>query len=165
MQGENISTALSMGVLHERQQIPTQRKDENELENGGERRMEVDEVTERIIGAAIEVHRRLGPGLLESAYHACLIHEFEKRGIRFERQVALPIVYDGVRLECAYRIDIVVEGCVIVELKAIESVLPVHGAQLLSYLRLARLPAGLLINFHVPALRDGIRRYINSRPP
>ena len=114
--------------------------------------------TEQIIGAAIAVHRALGPGLLESAYEACLSWELEARGVRFARQVALPVEYRGKLLEVGYRMDLVVEDCVIVELKAVEQLTPLHDAQMLTYLKLARIPLGLLINFNVSLLKDGVRR-------
>ena len=116
------------------------------------------ELTEKIIGCAIEVHRHLGPGLLESAYEECLCHELEQQGLRFRRQVPLPVEYKGIRLECGYRIDIVVEDLVLLELKTVEILHPVHEAQLLTYLKLSGIRVGLLINFHVPVLKDGIRR-------
>jgi GxxExxY protein len=116
--------------------------------------------TEGIIGAAIEVHRHLGPGLLESAYENCLCHEFEVRGIPFESQVALPIDYKGLRLDCGYFMDLVVDNTVVLELKSVEYVLPVHEAQLLTYLRLSKKRVGLLINFNVPVLKNGITRRI-----
>lgn len=121
-------------------------------------------ITEVVIGAAIEVHRALGSGALESAYEACLAYELGERGMAYERQTALPIVYKGVRLECGYRVDLLVERLVVVELKAIERVLPVHEAQLLSYLKLSGCGVGLLINFHVPILRRGIRRFVLGFP-
>jgi len=117
-----------------------------------------DTLTERIIAAAIEVHRALGPGLLESAYKECLCHEFKPSGLRFERQVALPVNYKSVRLDCAYRMDIVVEGRVVLEIKAVEALLAVHSAQLLTYLKLAALPTGLLLNFSAPVMKEGIKR-------
>lgn len=105
-----------------------------------------------------EVHRQFGPGLLEAAYEVCLCHELRLQGVAFEQQVTLPLVYKEVRLECAYRMDIVVAGCLVVEIKALERLLPVHDAQLLTYMRLARLPAGLLMNFNNAVLKNGIRR-------
>jgi GxxExxY protein len=117
-------------------------------------------ITDRIIGCAIEVHRSLGPGLLESAYEECLCHELAAQGLAFERQVPLPVVYKGVRIDCAYRMDIVVEDAVVVELKTVDALLPIHEAQLLTYMKLARLKTGLLLNFHVAVLRDGIRRRV-----
>jgi len=121
---------------------------------------EHDSLTERVIGAAIEVHRALGPGLLESAYQECLCHELHLLGLSFEREVPLPVVYKGVRLDCGYRLDLVVEGRVIVELKTVERLLPIHEAQLLTYLRLAQIHTGLLLNFNAPVLRDGIKRMV-----
>jgi GxxExxY protein len=115
-----------------------------------------------IIQAAIQVHRTLGPGLLEGVYRACFMHELRKRGLAFVSEQPVPIYYDGVLLDEDYRLDLLVEDQVVVELKAIERVLPVHGAQLLSYLRLTGKPLGLLINFNVPLLTDGVTRRINS---
>jgi len=125
---------------------------------GGKER--VNEITEQVIGAAIQVHRTLGPGLLESAYEACLAFELTKRGLRVDRQKPLPIVYDEVRIDCGYRLDLVVGEQVIVELKSVEKLLPIHEAQLLSYLKLSGCPVGLLINFNVPLLKNGIRRMV-----
>jgi GxxExxY protein len=127
-------------------------------------REEFDRITQTIIGAAIDVHRALGPGLLESAYEACLAYELAQRGLKVEPQKPLPVVYRDVRLECGYRLDLVVEDAVIVEVKAVESLAPIHEAQLLSYLKLSGLRVGLLINFHERALRDGIRRMVNALP-
>ena len=124
-----------------------------------------DEITGEIIGAAIEVHRKLGPGLLESAYEECLCHELSIRQIAFERQVALPVEYKGVRLDCGYRIDIVAEDAVLVELKAVEKLLPIHEAQLLTYLKLSGHQVGLLLNFNVPVLKDGLKRIVNDYSP
>ena len=119
------------------------------------------DITPQIIGAAIKVHRRLGPGLLESAYEACLAYEMEQLGFRIERQKAVPLVYNSVRLECGFRADLVINGKVVVEIKCKETLHPVDQAQLLSYLRLLDLQVGLLINFHVVALKDGIKRMVN----
>ena len=119
-----------------------------------------DPLTEKIIGASIEVHRVLGPGLLESAYEECLGHELRLGGITFTRQQPLPVVYKGMHLDCGYRLDVVVEGQVIVELKTVDHLLPIHEAQLLTYLRLAGIHTGLLLNFNVPALRQGIKRMV-----
>ncbi len=116
--------------------------------------------TSPIIGAAIEVHRFLGPGLLESAYEECLCHELYLRGLSFERQVALPVWFKGLQLDCGYKIDLVVEREVVIELKAVEKILPVHEAQLLTYLKLSGKHVGLLINFNVPLLTRGIIRRI-----
>ncbi len=116
------------------------------------------ELTERIIGAAIKVHRALGPGLLESAYEVCLADEMEREGLAFERQVALPVEYEGRRLDCGYRLDFLVADAVIVELKCVDKVIAIHEAQLLTYLRLARKNVGLILNFNVEMLRQGITR-------
>ncbi|HEY6079323.1 MAG TPA: GxxExxY protein [Polyangiaceae bacterium] len=115
-------------------------------------------LSESVIGASIEVHRALGPGLLESAYETCLAHELDLRGVRFERQVSVPVCYKGTLLELGYRLDLVIERTLVVEIKAVESLSPVHEAQLLTYLKLTRLSVGILINFHVAVLRSGIRR-------
>jgi GxxExxY protein len=120
--------------------------------------MERDTLTEKIIGAAIEVHRVIGPGLLESAYEECLAYELKQAKLRFRRQVPLPVVYKEVRLDCGYRIDLLVEDDVVVELKAVEKILPVHDAQLLTYMKLSGAGRGLILNFHCALLRDGIRR-------
>ena len=121
-------------------------------------REESDPLTHKIIGAAIEVHRELGPGLLESAYEACLIHELQLRGLKVESQQPLPVFYKDVMLDCGYRLDLVVEDQVIVELKSIHAIAPIHEAQLLSHLKLSDYKRGLLINFNVKMLKDGIRR-------
>ena len=119
---------------------------------------ERDALTDQIIGFAIEVHRHLGPGLLESAYEECLCCELKESGITFKRQVPLPVVYKSVRLDCGYRIDLVVENRLVLELKAAERLLPIHEAQVLTYLRLSGIPTGLLLNFNTAVLKDGIRR-------
>jgi GxxExxY protein len=121
-------------------------------------------ITEQVIGAAIEVHRTLGPGLLESAYEACLAYELAQRGLKFEQQKPLPVVYKGVSLDAGYRIDLLVEGSVVVELKAVQRLEPIHEAQLLSYLKLTGCPLGLLINFNTVLLKHGIRRIANNLP-
>jgi GxxExxY protein len=117
-------------------------------------------VTRGIIGAAIEVHRQLGPGLLESTYKACLAHELAERGIAYVCEVPLPVEYKGVRLDCGYRLDLIVEQTVIVELKSVDALHPVHEAQLLTYMKLSNHRVGLLINFNVTMLKSGIRRLI-----
>ena len=122
--------------------------------------MQVNDVTGLVIGSSIEVHRALGPGLLQSASEECLCRELDLRQIPFERQYQLPVEYKGVRLDCGYRLDLLVAGKVVVEIKAIESLLPVHEAQLLTYLKLGGWKAGLLINFNVPVLRSGVRRLV-----
>ena len=118
------------------------------------------ELSEQIIGAAIEVHRHLGPGLLESAYHRCLVHELGLRGLSLETEVSLGIDYKGIRLASGYRLDIVVENKVVVEVKAVEGLAPIHQAQLLTYLRLGGYQLGLLVNFNVSVLREGIKRLV-----
>jgi len=124
----------------------------------------LDQISHGIIGAAIEVHRHLGPGLLESAYEACLVFEIKRLGMKVEEQKPLAVVYKEVKLDCGYRLDLVVEDEIIVEIKAIEKLLPIHDAQLLSYLRLTRKKVGLLMNFHVPVLKDGLKRIVNDFP-
>ncbi|WP_371322009.1 GxxExxY protein [Thermoleptolyngbya sichuanensis] len=124
--------------------------------------MELDEISGQVIGAAIAVHRELGPGLLESAYEACLVHELRQRGVQIEQQIPQPVIYKGLQLECGYRLDLLVENRVIVELKAVETLLPIHEAQLLTYLKLRQLRLGLLINFNVPILKRGIKRLLNG---
>jgi GxxExxY protein len=124
----------------------------------------LDQLSRRIIGAAIEVHRHLGPGLLESAYEACLAYELKEMGLRFEQQRPLPVIYKNVKLDCGYRLDLIVEDEVIVEVKATEQLLPIHDAQLLSYLRIADKRVGLLLNFHVPVLKNGLKRIVNEFP-
>jgi GxxExxY protein len=120
--------------------------------------MDKDDLTGEVIGAAIEVHKTLGPGLLESTYEECLCRELELREIPYERQKGLPIEYKGLKLDCGYRLDIVVDKRLILELKACESLQPIHEAQLLTYLKLTGIKLGLLINFNVPMLRQGIKR-------
>ena len=120
----------------------------------------INDLSSAIIGAAIEVHRALGPGLLESAYQQCLAQELSLREIPYEQQKPLAVYYKGTRLDCGYRLDFLVAGMVVVEVKAIEALLPIHQAQLLSYLKLGGWKLGLLINFHVPLLRDGVKRVV-----
>ena len=119
-------------------------------------------VSEKVIGAAIEVHRILGPGLLESAYEECLCFELHERGIKTERQVTIPVVYKKVSLECGYRLDVIVDDLVIVELKTVEKLLPIHDAQLLTYLKLTKKKLGLLLNFNVALLKEGIKRIVHN---
>jgi len=125
-----------------------------------ERIIQNDPLTERVIGLAIEVHRHLGPGLLESAYEECLCYELNEKGIGFERQVALPVVYKEVKLDCGYRMDVVVENKVVIELKTVERLMPIHEAQIMTYLKLSNLNIGLLLNFNSAVLKDGIRRIV-----
>ena len=120
-------------------------------------------LTERIIGLAIEVHRTLRPGLLESIYEHCLCQELAEADLKFDRQLPLPVSYKGRSLDCSYRLDLVVERSVVVEIKSVEQLLPLHQAQLLTYLKLSGVPTGLLLNFHTPVLREGIRRMTLSR--
>jgi GxxExxY protein len=119
-----------------------------------------NEITQQIIGAAIEVHRQLGPGLLESAYEECLCHELTLRKLTFERQKPIPLVYKETKLDCGYRLDILVEGRIVVELKSVDGLGPIHEAIILTYLKLSGHKLGLLINFNVPLLKDGIKRFV-----
>ena len=124
----------------------------------------ISHVTGRIIGAAIEVHRELGPGLLESAYQACLEYQLIQDGGQFKRQLALPLQYRGVRVDCGYRVDLLVEEQVIIEVKSVERLAPIHHAQMITYLKLCQLPVGLILNFNVTSMRQGIRRIPNNSP-
>jgi len=124
--------------------------------------MNMNQLSSKIIGAAIEVHKTLGPGLLESAYEECLCHELSIQGLLFEKQKPLSIDYKGKKLDCGYRLDIVVEKAVIIELKSCEKIEPIHKAQLLTYLKLSGLNLGLVLNFNVPLMRDGIVRIVNE---
>lgn len=124
--------------------------------------MKVNEITKKIIGSAIEVHRVLGPGLLESTYEECLVRELDLQGIQFERQKPLPVTYKGLKLDCGYRLDLLVENAIVVELKSVDALAPIFLAQILTYLRLLEKQVGLLINFNVPALKYGIRRVVNN---
>jgi GxxExxY protein len=122
--------------------------------------MDLNRLSSKIINVAIEVHKELGPGLLESAYEECMCHEFRLREISFERQKTLPIIYKGIILDCGYKLDILVENVIMLELKACEKLEPIHKAQLLTYLKISNLKLGLLLNFNVPLLRDGIKRVV-----
>ena len=122
--------------------------------------MNKDPLSEKVIGAAIEVHRNLGPGLLESAYEECLCYELNKTGIAFQRQTEIPINYKGDNIDCGYRADLVIEGDLLVELKAVDKLLPIHQAQVLTYLKLSGIRTGLLINFNTMVLKDGIKRLV-----
>lgn len=133
---------------------------ETRRHGGTEKPLIEGDLTDIVIGCAIEVHRALGPGLLESAYEECLCYELVNRRIVFERQKNLPLQYKGVKLEAGYRLDLLVDGRLIVELKCVEKILPVHEAQLMTYLRLAKIKTGLIINFFTPVLKDGIRRIV-----
>lgn len=129
-----------------------------------EEKIALNKITESIIGAAIRVHRELGPGLLESAYEACLVYELVKAGLKIEQQKPLPVIYQEVQLDCGYRLDILVEDKVIVEIKSISRFEAIHEAQLLSYLKLSDCRVGLLINFNVQVLKNGIKRVVNNFP-
>ena len=122
--------------------------------------MDINKLSNKIIGAAIEVHKGLGPGLLESTYEECLCYELNLREISYDRQLSLPVLYKEKQLDCGYRIDIVVEGSLILELKSVERILPIHEAQLLTYMKLSQINKGLLINFNVPLIRDGLKRMV-----
>jgi GxxExxY protein len=121
--------------------------------------MEINEITQKIIGCAIEVHRNLGPGLLESAYEECLAFELIKMGLNIKRQQPTPVIYKEIKLDCGYRIDILVENSVVVELKVVDSIIPVHEAQILTYMKFSNKSIGLLINYNVTILKNGIKRY------
>ena len=122
--------------------------------------MDFDELSNRVIGCAIEVHRELGPGLLESTYEQCLAHELSKNDISFKLQHPLPVIYKSVRIDCGYRIDVLVEDRLILELKSVEQLNKIHAAQLLTYMKLARIKTGLLINFNTRMLKQGIKRFV-----
>lgn len=134
------------------------------LEKGGiPEGMELNGISSRILGAAFKVHTEIGPGVLESVYQSCMHHELKKAGLCVEAQVAVPVQYDGLQLESGYRIDLLVEDMVVVELKCVDGLLPIHKAQLLTYLKLANKPLGLLLNFNVVHMREGIKRILNNR--
>jgi len=122
--------------------------------------MDFDDLSNRVIGASLEVHKHLGVGLLESAYEAALVCELKDRGINFKQQASLPVQYKNIEIDCAYRIDLLIENTLIVELKAVEKVLPIHQAQLMTYMKLANIPTGLLINFNTKLLKNGIKRVV-----
>ena len=123
-------------------------------------RIQKGSLTDQVLGLAIEVHKTLGPGLLESAYEECLCYELGQAGLNHNRQVHLPVVYKGIKLECGYRVDIVVEDSLIIEVKAVNAMQPIYEAQILTYLKLTGIKTGLLINFNVPLLKDGIKRIV-----
>lgn len=137
----------------------------NYKERGEHNERERDPLTQKVIGCAIEVHRYLGPGLLESTYEQCLAHELALCGVSFKVQVAMPVEYKDVKLDCGYRVDLLVEDCLVVELKSVEQILRIHEAQVITYMKLAEAPVGLLINFNVKLLKDGIRRLFPSLSP
>ncbi len=124
--------------------------------------MDENELSNLIVGAAIEVHRALGPGLLESTYEECLCHELSIYQIPFQRHAPMPVVYKGIRLDCGYRVDIIVDNKVILELKSVAEIQPIHKAQLLTYLKLSGLKLGILLNFNVQLMKDGINRFVNN---
>ena len=121
--------------------------------------MDINKTTEKIIGCAIEVHKELGPGLLESAYEECLFYELKQAGLYAERQVPVPVIYKDIKLNCGYRIDILVENKVIIELKTVDTLIPMHEAQILTYMKFAKIETGLLINFNVTLLKNGLKRF------
>jgi GxxExxY protein len=121
---------------------------------------ELEKIASEVVGAAFNVHKAFGPGLLENAYEVCLVHDLIKRGIKVERQVAIPLVYDGEEVDVAFRVDILVEGKLLVELKAVERILPIHEAQIITYLKITGQRLGLLINFNVPLIKEGIKRIV-----
>jgi GxxExxY protein len=123
----------------------------------------INQITSRIIQAAIEAHRQVGPGLLEAVYSTCLVYELQLAGLKVECESTIPVIYKGVRMACSYKLDLLVNGLVIVELKAVEKVLPVHEAQLLTQMKLAGKPAGLLLNFNVPLMKNGVTRLLNRQ--
>jgi GxxExxY protein len=127
--------------------------------------MDIEEVARQIVDAAIKVHRALGPGLLESAYQKCLAYELRKRGLRVECEVLQPVIYEDVRIDAGYRIDMLVEDCVIIENKTVEKLLPIHQAQLLTYLKLRDCRLGFLLNWNVPLMKQGIKRMVNNLEP
>ncbi len=122
--------------------------------------MEFDKLSNRVIGCALEVHRHLGPGLLESTYEQCLAHELKTSGIPFKLQCPLPVEYKGIKLDCGYRIDMLIDDAIIVELKSVDKILPIHQAQLLTYMKLSSISIGLLINFNVKLIKTGIKRMV-----
>lgn len=124
--------------------------------------MDINEISGRIVNAAMIVHSALGPGLLESAYEGCLVHELKRRDIQVASQVILPVVYDGIKIDVGYRIDLMVANAVIVEIKAVDKLAPIHEAQLLTYLKLSGMKLGLLLNFNVVHMKDGIKRMVNK---
>ena len=124
--------------------------------------MNENEIGDIVLSGAMKVHSALGPGLLESAYETCLVHEIVKRGLNVKRQAPQPVIYDGLKLDAGYKLDLLVNNCVIVELKAVEKLLPIHVAQLLSYLKLSGCSLGYLLNFNVVHMRDGIKRIVNK---
>ena len=132
----------------------------NHEEHEGSRRLEFDELSNRVIGCALEVHRNLGPGLLESTYEQCLAHELKNAGIPFKLQHPLPVRYKGINLDCGYRVDLMVDDSLIVELKSVDKILPIHQAQLLTYMKLSNITVGLLMNFNIKYLKNGIVRMV-----
>ncbi|MBZ5523295.1 MAG: GxxExxY protein [Acidobacteriia bacterium] len=125
--------------------------------------METNQITGQIIASAMKIHSAIGPGVLESVYRTCLGYELERAGFKVQSELALPVLYQGLRLQSGYRVDLLIENRIVVELKCVDAVLPIHKAQLMTYLRLANMPLGLLLNFNVVHLRDGIKRILNNK--
>lgn len=146
--------------VHEDHEEARSKECQLELSKHDDTKMEFDELSNRVIGCAIEVHRTLGPGLLESTYQQCLAHELNLRGIAFRLQWPISIEYKGIRLDCGYRVDILVEDTLILELKCVEQIKDIHEAQLLTYMKLAGVRTGLLINFNMKRLKDGVKRFV-----
>lgn len=124
--------------------------------------MDLEEIASEIVDAAIKVHKALGPGLLESAYQQCLIYELKKRGLKVDSEVAMPVMYDGMKIDAGYRMDIVVDGLIVIENKTVEKIMPIHQAQLLTYLKLSGMNLGFLLNWNVSIMKDGIKRIVNN---
>jgi GxxExxY protein len=124
--------------------------------------MELNEISGTVIGCAIKVHRALGPGLLESAYEGCLVYELSKKGLSCQTQLKLPVIYDGVKIDTGYRVDVIVANSVILEIKTVKKIIPIHEAQLLSYLKMSKLKLGLILNFNTRILKSGIKRIVNN---
>lgn len=124
--------------------------------------MDIEKIASEIVDAAIKVHKALGPGLLESAYQQCLIYELKKRGLKVDSEVAMPVTYDGMKIDAGYRMDIVVDGLIVIENKTVEKIMPIHQAQLLTYLKLSGMNLGFLLNWNVTIMKDGIKRIVNN---
>ena len=125
-------------------------------------KQEYERLATIIVDACFKIHKKYGPGLLESAYQACLVYELKKRGLSVQAEVPLPLIYEEVKLDCGYRLDIVVENCILIELKSVEQLAPIHSAQIITYLKLSKMKMGFLVNFNVPLIKDGIKRFVNN---
>ena len=125
-------------------------------------KQEYERLATIIVDACFKIHKKYGPGLLESAYQACLVYELKKRGLSVQAEVPLPLIYEEVKLDCGYRLDIVVENCILIELKSVEQLAPIHSAQIITYLKLSKKKMGFLVNFNVPLIKDGIKRFVNN---